>query len=64
MTVGIIPESDREGRAVCQSWLQGVLFYMNDFTLSDIILSVYIVATILHKIFNTSFMRAMGMPRN
>ena len=23
MTVGIIPESDREGRAVCQSWLQG-----------------------------------------
>ena len=23
MTVGIIPESDREGRAVCQSWLPG-----------------------------------------
>ena len=23
MTVGIIPESDREGRAVCQPWLQG-----------------------------------------
>ena len=23
MTLGIIPESDREGRAVCQSWLQG-----------------------------------------
>ena len=23
MTVGIIPESNREGRAVCQSWLQG-----------------------------------------
>ena len=23
MTVGIIPESDREGRAVCQFWLQG-----------------------------------------
>ena len=23
MTVGIIPESDRKGRAVCQSWLQG-----------------------------------------
>ena len=23
MTVGIIPESDREGRAACQSWLQG-----------------------------------------
>ena len=23
MTVGIIPESDREGRAVCPSWLQG-----------------------------------------
>ena len=22
MTVGIIPESDRKGRAVCQSWLQ------------------------------------------
>ena len=23
MTVGIIPEFDRKGRAVCQSWLQG-----------------------------------------
>ena len=23
MTVGIIPESDREGKAVCQSWLPG-----------------------------------------
>ena len=23
MTVGIIPESDRERRAVCQSWLPG-----------------------------------------
>ena len=23
MTVGFIPESDREGRAVCQSWLPG-----------------------------------------
>ena len=23
LTVGIIPESDRKGRAVCQSWLQG-----------------------------------------
>ena len=23
MTVGIIPESDREGRAVCQSWFPG-----------------------------------------
>ena len=23
MTLGIIPESDRKGRAVCQSWLQG-----------------------------------------
>ena len=23
MTVGIIPESDTEGRAVCQSWLPG-----------------------------------------
>ena len=23
MTVGIIPESDRKGRAVCQSWLPG-----------------------------------------
>ena len=23
MTFGIIPESDREGRAVCQSWLPG-----------------------------------------
>ena len=23
MTIGIMPESDREGRAVCQSWLQG-----------------------------------------
>ena len=23
MTVGIIPESDRKGRAVCQFWLQG-----------------------------------------
>ena len=23
MTVGIIPESNREGRAVCQFWLQG-----------------------------------------
>ena len=23
MTFGIIPESDREGRAVCQFWLQG-----------------------------------------
>ena len=23
MTVGIISESDREGRAVCQSWLPG-----------------------------------------
>ena len=23
MTVGIIPETDRKGRAVCQSWLQG-----------------------------------------
>ena len=22
MTLGIIPESDRKGRAVCQSWLQ------------------------------------------
>ena len=23
MTVGIMPESDRKGRAVCQFWLQG-----------------------------------------
>ena len=23
MTIGIIPESDRKGRAVCQSWLPG-----------------------------------------
>ena len=23
MTFGIIPESDRKGRAVCQFWLQG-----------------------------------------
>ena len=23
MTIGIMPESDREGRAVCQFWLQG-----------------------------------------
>ena len=23
MTIWIIPESDREGRAVCQIWLQG-----------------------------------------
>ena len=23
MTVGIIPQSDRKGRAVCQFWLQG-----------------------------------------
>ena len=23
MTLGIIPESDRKGRTVCQSWLQG-----------------------------------------
>ena len=23
MTVGIMPESDRKGRAVCQLWLQG-----------------------------------------
>ena len=22
MTIGIIPKSDRKGRAVCQSWLQ------------------------------------------
>ena len=23
MTIGIIPETDRKGRAVCQSWLPG-----------------------------------------
>ena len=23
MTIGIMPESDRKGRAVCQFWLQG-----------------------------------------
>ena len=23
MTIGIIPESDRKGRAICQSWLPG-----------------------------------------
>ena len=37
MTVGIIPESDREGRAVCQSWLLGDKHNMTrtDINLSD-----------------------------
>ena len=37
MTIGIIPESDRKGRAVCQFWLQGGKHNVTDKHPSDLL---------------------------